>query len=410
MRKFASLFTMLMLFAALAFGQNRTISGSVTDEKGDALPGASVTIKGTRTGVSADNTGQFRILAKTGDILVASGAGLEPTEATVGTGSTITISVKRLVLTGTEVVVTALGQTRQPKELGYSVSKVKAAELTQAKSVNLQNGLTGKVSGLNVQTVNNGVFADTRITLRGIRSLTGNNQPMLILDGVPINLSYISSINPNDITDVTILKSASATAIYGPDGANGALVITTKKGSRTKPSISVGHTVQVERVSYMPEFQTQFGSGSSVDAFGYGQYDPIENQCYGDEFDGSIRQIGRDGPNHEQYLTEYIALPKEKLKFWNTGITNQTDVSFSTGDFYLSAQNVLIQGIQPKDVNRRVSLHMAANKEYGKLKASYSLNYTKGNFDVNAGQDFGNGRDYTPYWNLVNTPMQIPVT
>ncbi|MBC7873152.1 MAG: SusC/RagA family TonB-linked outer membrane protein [Ferruginibacter sp.] len=410
MRKITSLFTMLMLFAALAVGQNRTISGTVTDEKGDALPGASVTLKGTRTGVSADNSGQFRIAAKTGDILVASGAGLEPTEATVGTGSTISISVKRLVLTGTEVVVTALGQTRQPKELGYSVSKVKAAELTQAKAVNLQNGLTGKVSGLNVTTTNSGVFADTRITLRGIRSLTGNNEPMLILDGVPIALAYISSINPNDITDVTILKSASATAVYGPDGANGALVITTKKGSRTKPSISVGHTVQVERVSYMPEFQSQFGSGSSVDAFGYGQYDPIENQCYGDEFDGSIRQIGRDGPNGEKYLTEYIALPKEKLKFWNTGITNQTDVSFSTGDFYLSAQNVLIQGIQPKDVNRRVSVHMAANKEYNKLKASYSLNYTKGNFDINAGQNFGNGRDYTPYWNLVNTPMQVPVT
>jgi len=417
MRKIASLFTMLMLFAALAFGQNRTISGTVTDEKGDALPGASVRIKGTRTGVAADQNGQFRIQAKTGDVLVVSGAGLESTEATVGAGSTITLQVKRTVLTGTEVVVTALGVTRQPKELGYSVSKVKAAELTAAKSVNLQNGLTGKVSGLNVQTVNNGVFGDTRITLRGIRSLTGNNQPMLILDGVPISLNYLSSINPNDITDVTILKSASATAVYGPDGANGALVVTTKKGSRTKPQVSVGHTVQVERVSYMPELQTQFGSGSSVDSYGYGVYDPIENQCYGDEFDGSMRQIGRDGPkidpitgNPEQYITAYTALPKEKLHFWNTGITNQTDVSFSTGDFYLSAQNVIIQGIMPKDMNRRVSLHMAANKEYGKFKASYSVNYTKGNYDVTAGSSFGNGRDFVVYWNLINTPAQIPVT
>jgi len=410
MRKIASLFTMLMLFSALAFGQNRTITGTVTNERGEAVPGATVSIKGTRTGVSADNNGQFRILAKTGDILVASSSGMETTESTVGAGSTINFSVKTIVIAGTEVVVTALGQTRQPKELGYAVSKVKAAELTQAKSVNLQNGLTGKVSGLNVQTTNSGVFADTRITLRGIRSLTGNNQPMLILDGVPIALAYISSINPNDITDVTILKSASATAIYGPDGANGALVITTKKGSRTKPQISVGHTTQIERVSFMPELQTQFGSGSSVDQFGYGVYDPIENQCYGDEFDGSIRQIGRDGPNGEQYLVPYTALPKEKLKFWNTGMTNQTDISFSTGDFYLSAQNVLIEGIQPKDVNRRVSLHMAANKEYGKFKASYSLNYTKGNYDINASQQFDNGRDYVPYWNLVNTPMQIPVT
>jgi TonB-linked SusC/RagA family outer membrane protein len=410
MRKFTSLLTVLLLFTAMAFGQSRSITGTVTDEKGDPMPGASVRIKGTKTGVAADNNGQFRISAKTGDVLVVSGAGLEPAEVTVGAGSVVSIQVKRIVLVGTEVVVTSLGQAQQTKQLGFSTAKVKAAELTQAKAVNLQNGLTGKVSGLNVQTVNSGVFADTRITLRGIRSLTGNNQPMLILDGVPISLSYISSINPNDIVDVTILKSASATAIYGPDGANGAIVITTKKGSKQKPSISVGHTVQIERVSFMPKFQTQFGSGSSVDAFGYGVYDPIENQCYGDEFDGSLRQIGRDGPGGEQYLTEYRALPKEKLNFWNTGITNQTDVSFSTGDFYLSAQNVLIQGIMPKDQNRRISLHMAANKEYGKFKASYSINYTKGNYDVNAGGAFGNGRDYEPYWNLINTPMQIPVT
>ena len=410
MRKIASLFTMLMLFSALAFGQNRTITGTVTDDKGDPLPGVSVSIKGTRTGVSADNNGQFRILAKTGDVLVVSGAGLEPTEATVGAGSTITIQVKRIVITGTEVVVTALGQTRQAKELGFSTAKVKAAELTQAKSVNLQNGLTGKVSGLNIQSVNNGVFQDTRITLRGIRSLTGNNQPMLILDGVPISLGFINSINPNDIVDVTILKSASATAIYGPDGANGALVITTKKGSKTKPQVSIGHTVQVERVSFMPKLQNQFGSGSSVDAFGYGVYDPIENQCYGDAFDGTLRQIGRDGPGGSQNIVPYEALPKEKLRFWATGLTNQTDVSFSTGDFYMSVQNVLVQGIMPKDVNRRVSVHMSANKEYNRFKASYSINYTKGNYDVTAGSSFGNGRDYTVYWNLINTPQQIPIT
>lgn len=131
-----------------------------------------------------------------------------------------------------EVVVTALGQTRMPRELGYSVSRVWANELTQAHVVNLQNALTGKVAGLNVTTVNSGVFGDTRITLRGIRSLTGNNQPMLVLDGVPISLDLISKINPNDIREVTILRGASATAVYGPDGVNGAILVTTKKGSR----------------------------------------------------------------------------------------------------------------------------------------------------------------------------------
>ena len=136
------------------------------------------------------------------------------------------------VQTMNEVVVTAMGQSRQPKELGYSVSRVWALELTQSRSVNLQNGLTGKVSGLNVQTTNSGVFGDTRITLRGIRSLTGNNQPMLVLDGSPVDLKLINSINPNDVRDVTVLKSPAATAIYGPDGVNGVLIVQTKKGIR----------------------------------------------------------------------------------------------------------------------------------------------------------------------------------
>ena len=128
MRKIASLFTMFMLFSALAFGQNRTITGTVSNEKGEAVPGATIVIKGTRTGVSADNNGLFRILAKTGDILVASSSGMETSEVTVGAASTINFTTKTLVLAGTEVVVTALGIKRQPKELGYAVAKVGGTE------------------------------------------------------------------------------------------------------------------------------------------------------------------------------------------------------------------------------------------------------------------------------------------
>lgn len=133
-----------------------------------------------------------------------------------------------------EVVVTTLGQVRNARELGTSVAKVRAAELTQGKVVNLQQGLTGKVSGLVVQQTNNGVFNDTRITLRGMRSLTGNNQPLVVLDGVPMPINVLSSMNPNDVQDVLILKSSSATAIYGPEAANGAILITSKRGNKYK--------------------------------------------------------------------------------------------------------------------------------------------------------------------------------
>jgi TonB-linked SusC/RagA family outer membrane protein len=408
MRKLTTLLAMLLLFGVTAIAQTKTVTGRVTNEQGDPAQFASVKVQGSKTGVSADADGRFSIKVNEGATLVISAAGLEEQTVKVGASNTLTVTLKRSAATQIQdvVVTTSLGQVRQSKELGYSTAKIRATELTQAKVVNLQNGLTGKVSGLNIQTVNNGVFADTRITLRGIRSLTGNNQPMLVLDGVPISLGYLNTINPNDIQDVTILKSSSSTAIYGPEGVNGAIVITTRKGIKGKPTITFSQTVQLETVSYMPKFQTQFGSGSSVDQYGYGVYDPIENQCYGPEFDGSLVQIGRDAPDGSKYQVTYSPLKNEKRKFWNTGLTSQTDVSMSTGDFYLSAQNVLIKGIVPKDENHRVSVRMRAEKEYNRIKASFNLAYTRTDYNITTQPD----RDHSPYWLLINTPMQIPIT
>ena len=405
-RIFTALLSLLVMLSVHA--QQTNVTGRVQDEKGDPVPFATVSETGTSNAVKADANGHFTIKVNSGAQLQVSSSGFAAKTVTASDNLTV-------VLAGSgnmqEVVITtALGQQRQAKELGYSTAKIRSSELTQAKVVNLQNGLTGKVSGLNVQTVNNGVFADTRITLRGIRSLTGNNQPMLIVDGVPIALGYINSINPNDIADVTILKSSSATAIYGPEGVNGAIVVSTKRGSRNRPSITVSNTTQIESVSFMPMFQDKFGSGSSVDQFGYGVYDPVENQGYGDAFDGSRRQIGRVGPNGDTLFTTYSAKLDEKRKFWNKGITNQTDVSFSTGDFYMSAQNVSISGIVPKDESHRKSLRLSANKEYGKFRAQFNVNYTNQTYDVTAGRLFDNGRDYTPYWVLINTPAHIPIT
>ena len=409
MRRILTLFAVLMLSGMLASAQSRVLSGQVRDIPGEPVKFATVTEKGTKNAVQTDANGNFSIkVSGPTSKLVVSSVGYDDQEITPS-GNIVIANLVRNTQELTAVVVTGLGQQRQAKELGYSTAKVKAAELTQAKVINLQNGLTGKVSGLNIQTVNNGVFADTRITLRGIRSLTGNNQPMLVLDGVPISLGYINSINPNDIADVTILKSASSTAIYGPDGVNGAIVITTKRGSKAKPMVTLSHTLQMEKVSFMPLLQSQFGSGSSEDDNHNGVYDPIENQGYGDAFDGSTRQIGRDGPGGLKYFTTYEARPDEKRKFWNTGYTNQTDFSIATGDFYLSFQNVDIKGIMPKDENRRVSVNMSANKEFSsKFKASYSVRYTQGNYNVNAASSFD--ADYSPYWNVINTPMQIPLT
>ncbi len=128
---------------------------------------------------------------------------------------------------------------------------------------------------------------------------------MLVLDGVPLALGFLNSINPNDIADVTILKSSSSTAIYGPDGVNGAIVVTTKRGNKARPSITVSHTTQLEKISYLPKFQTIYGGGYSQDAYGDGIWEPIEQQSWGDPFDGSIRQFGQTGPNGEKLEMPY---------------------------------------------------------------------------------------------------------
>ncbi len=410
MRKILSLFTMMMLCVAFSFGQGRIVTGKVTDAKGAPLNGASVTVQGTQTGTATDVTGSYSIKAANNAVLEFSSTGLTTQSKNSGSLSVINITLTSAASNdlGAVVVTTSLGVQRQAKQLGYSTAKVSSKELTQAKVVNLQNGLTGKVSGLNIQTVNSGVNGDTRINLRGIRSLTGNNQPMLIVDGVPINLSYLNTINPNDIADVNILKSSSSTAIYGPDGVNGAIVVTMKKGVKGDRSIiTLSHTTQFEQVSFLPRLQTKFGSGSSEDPNGVGVYDPIENQTYGDPFDGSTRVIGRPDANGNYFTTAYSAKPREKYDFWDIGMTNQTDISFSADNFYLSAQKVNVKGISPGDENDRVSVSTSSSKEFGKLKASFTTRYTRSVLNVNAAALFG---ENTVYDNLIQTPANIPIT
>lgn len=407
MRKILSLLAVLMLCSVFAFAQNRVITGQVKDDKGDPIPFASVTIKGTNRGTTTDANGSFRIEAKTGDVLVITAVGSKDRELAVGSSNSYNVSLdKKGDLQ--EVVVTALGVQKQPKELGYSVARVKSTELTQAKVTNLQNGLVGKVSGLNVTTANNGVFANTRIVLRGIRSLTGNNQPLLVVDGSPISLGFINSINPNDVESVNVLKGSNAAALYGPEGVNGVIVVTTKKGSgRSKPQINIGNTTLFEKVAFLPEMQKSFGSGSAYNAFGDGIYDPIENQTWGAAFDGRDTILGRPDENGDILKVPYRYNPGEKERFFNTGMTIQNDVSISAGDdksnFYLSMQDVVTKGVVPNDKARRTTFRINAGKNYGKVKIGTNLAYTTSSYGVTTSPG-------PIYWYVINTPPNAPLT
>ncbi len=397
MRRFLSLFTMLMLCGVLAFGQNRVVTGRVTDANGAAIAFATITETGTGNVVVADGSGNYtiRLRGNGGVTITATGYTATSTNAPGNNGS---VSLVRGEGTIEEVVVTALGIQRQKKQIGYSTAKIGNDELIQAAPVNVANGLQGKVSGLNITTLNSGVFEDVKINLRGIRSLTGNNNPLLLLDGVQTPLSYLSSINPQDIKDVDILKGAASAAIYGPDARNGVIVVTTKQGSANgAPVVTLSRTTQFSSVSFYPEFQTTFGTG-----FG-GAYIPYENWSWGPRFDGSVKPLG--APLNDGTQNTYVFSPNDSRKqFFETGSTNQTDVSYAAKDFFLSIQDAKIKGIVPNDENRRTGIRLNAGREYNKLKVNFGVNYIQNNYDVfdDAGMSVGNTQDGALAYGLMN--------
>jgi len=384
MRKCLSLLAVLVLSASLAFSQTKPITGKLTDAQGQPVPFLTVKVKGSRTGVSADADGNYTIKAKAGDILVISGTGVTTQEVTVTEAPTMDVQVTRATTAMTEVVVTALGIQRQAKELGYATAKLDNATLTQAKQVNVAQALNGKVSGVNISTTNSGVFENAKINIRGIRSLTGNNQPMLVVDGAPTPLGYLSSIPPDDIASLDILKSAASAALYGPDAVNGVILVTTRRGTK-KPVVSLNSNVQMTRVSFFPKLQTEFGDGGGEiqDPYGNYGYVPYENQQYGPRFDGSTQPIGPVLEDGSQQKGPYSAIhANDRKKFWNTGLTTQNSASIAGEDFYASVEDANIKGVTPSDKLRRTSFRFNGGKKYGNFSINYGLNYTLQNSDV----------------------------
>ena len=411
MTRILSLFVVFMLTGALAFAQTRVVTGKVVDQTGQDVPFATITVAGTKTSEAADRNGSFSIKVGPNQSLVVSAAGFTTgTFPVVGNRADILLQKTNAALQ--EVVVTgSLGGARTKKSTGYASAKIASTELIQAAPVNLINGLQGKVSGLNITSVNSGVFEDVKINLRGIRSLTGNNSPMLLLDGIPTSLNFLSSINPQDIQDVNVLKGASAAGIYGSDAINGVIVVTTKRGgNKGNPTITLSRTTQFSSISFFPKFQTQFGSGGS------GDYIPFENWSWGPAYDGSIKPLGSDLKDGTQQLLPYSP-NNSRQEFFNTGVTNQTDLSFAVKEFYLSLQDAKITGIVPNDKNRRTSIRLNTDKTYGAFKVGLNVNYIQQNFNVfddnamanyNAANGVGLNNGLL---NLIfNTPAQVPLT
>lgn len=423
MRKVVSLLSVLVLFCALAYGQARTVTGTVRDDKGNPIPFATVILAGTNVATTADENGNFSIRLNQNSKITISASGYQA-QTIEASGSTQNIVLARNEAQLSEVVVTtALGVKKQARSTGYSTAIIQPSELTQAKVTNVANGLSGKVSGLQINTVNNGVQADTRIVLRGERSILGNNQALIVLDNVPVSADYINSLNPDDVESVNILKGANAAALYGSDAANGVIIITTKRGVRAKPSITYTHSTTIEKVSYFPKFNTRFGAAStepdSIDVYTgfYGRI-PYENQMYGPEYDGSMVALGyakrfyrADGSYFDTTNMIPYSYKNPVKNFFQTGRTIQNGISYQSGlqngSFYLSGQFNNTTGTIPKDQANRYSVRLGATNTYGKFNTAFSIGYTKFTTDI-AGVDYNQNRPV--YWNVLNTPGEVPIT
>ncbi|MES2651459.1 MAG: SusC/RagA family TonB-linked outer membrane protein [Bacteroidota bacterium] len=284
-KKLLMLFLGGFMLAMQTFAQQVTVIGRVTSaEDGQPIPGASVKIKGTTVSVQTAPAGTYSIRSKAGDVLQFSYLGYAMVERTVGTSNTINVVLKEDQSTLKEVTITtAYSVERDKKSLGYSTATVKGDEVTATGRENFVNGLAGRVPGLSINPTSGDPGASSQIVLRGIVSLSGDNQPLMVLDGVPIDNSVTnqinttiqgtnrnqdytnraSDINPADIESYTILKGPEATALYGNLGANGAIVITTKKAKAGKASVSYNGSLRIETVNNAPEVQTVYAQGGA---------------------------------------------------------------------------------------------------------------------------------------------------
>jgi TonB-linked SusC/RagA family outer membrane protein len=371
--------TFLMALVMLpVMAQERQVTGTVYEPDGvTPIFGATVVLKGTTTGTSSDARGAFSIrVTGANPVLEVQFLGYVKQEITVGDRSVINVVLQEEAIEVSAVVVTALGLTREEKSLGYAVSKVESDELTQVVASNWLSGMSGKVAGLTFNTANSGPISSMRVTLRGDASLSyGSNEALFVVDGVPIrsgttatssSSSYTNSgsdfpvdfgngasdINPEDIESVSVLKGPAATALYGSRAANGAIVITTKSGRKTKGiGVTLNSSVVAERAGYWPDFQTQFGSGSDMglneynfwtldpDLVGTTDFPPrnLSRYAWGEEFSEDKLRYQYAGKNWE--TGEIMRTPFVYQDDWFTGIfqdgvtwNNSIDISGSNGE------------------------------------------------------------------------------
>ncbi|PSL07689.1 SusC/RagA family TonB-linked outer membrane protein [Cecembia rubra] len=398
---------LVLLLGITASAMSQTVTGKVTSAvDGSSLPGVSVIVKGTSIGVASDIDGNYSInVSGPQTVLIFSYIGFAPQEIVIGNRSILNVALSEDASELGEIVVTALGIERNVKALQYSMTKVSGEEFVQARENNIANQLAGRVAGVNVTNVASGPAGSSRVIIRGNTSLMGNNQPLYVVDGIPIdNTNFgqagvwggtdqgdgMTSINPDDIESMSVLKGASAAALYGARAANGVILITTKRGkSRKGIGVEFNTNYVAERINNQTDLQTTFGSGRFQGNLATGQsvrpttvrqgYD-WGTQAWGERL-GSGTSMHFDGVERP-----YVYAGDNWSRFYETGHAFTNSIALTGGgenqNFRFNVTDLRSTSVIPNAGFDRINVSLASNGRFGKKisfdsKVMYSNESTK---------------------------------
>ncbi len=422
----------IALLVQISFAQERAVTGVVSDNSGLPLPGVNILVKGTKLGTVTDFDGKYIINVATTQTLIFNYVGMKSQEI-VASSSTINVKMKDDAVELEGLVVTALGIKREKKSLGYASTTISKEQITNVTTNNPLESLSGKVAGVDISAPNQ-PGASTKVIVRGIGSITGTNQPLYVIDGTPLNNTFngsvsssrsfdvgtgINDLDPNSIENITFLKGAAATALYGSRAGRGAIIITTKKGkNQSRINIDYVATVEMSEVAKVPNFQSEFGQGWNGLGFSQLSTGPgpsNENGSWGPSFNGEIRPWGTVF-NNSQQIKPYVALKNNYKDFFDTGLMHTNSVMISGGsdfsDFSVGFTNSNSNGVIPTEsdalVKRAFTFNGGVKNEKGAVRAS--INYTnREQSAVNTGQGDDAGEGSTLMQELLQIPRDISI-
>ncbi|MEP6675671.1 MAG: TonB-dependent receptor plug domain-containing protein, partial [Ferruginibacter sp.] len=393
LKALVALSIIMLLCLTTAFAQN-TLKGTVTDAAGKPLASVSVTQQGSKSGTTTDQSGNYSlVLTNNNSVIIFSSVGFETKSEAVKGRNTINITLAAQDKALNEVVVTALGIKKEARKLGYAETTVKVDEITRNRTTNVMKSLEGKVAGLEIAPPTAGANASNRIRLRGQSGFNGQtNSPLIVINGLPMDQGArsaegggpatdqgdnLSNINQDDIESMTVLKGATAAALYGSRASNGAIIITTKSGAKnSKFGVEISSSFAADKILDFTDYQTEYGTGSNgVRPSSQAQAQSFGNLAFGEKYDG-VPTYQYDGVKRP-----YLPDLNRMKQFYNTGTSYTNSIAVSGGNastsYRVSFSNQDVKGISPGNTYHKKIFNLGLNSKItNRLTLQTNINYT----------------------------------